>query len=263
MPTLTHKQASAALAILVLLVLFVGGTFLRNRATEHAPTSMVGGAPFAASLSHTPSPTPPEPAAPLPSAALPVTPVPARAPIVVHVVGCVKQPGVFAFEAGARVYDAVKRAGGPTPEADLEAVNLAARLEDGVQVYVPRKQAPSKQKSAATAQEERAPAPAGRLPLTRPADSSAERAIGTGSGSETQSASGKIAKITSPSQGRVNINKADERELQRLPWVGPATARKIIEYRQANGPFQSVDELLEIPGIGPKRLEDIRKVAEL
>ncbi|MDH7571144.1 MAG: helix-hairpin-helix domain-containing protein [Armatimonadota bacterium] len=70
-------------------------------------------------------------------------------------------------------------------------------------------------------------------------------------------------KATAPLQGKVNVNTASFEELQRLPRVGPVTARRIIEYRQANGPFRSVEELLEVKGIGPKSLETLRPLVEL
>ncbi|MBI3945434.1 MAG: helix-hairpin-helix domain-containing protein [Armatimonadetes bacterium] len=261
MPTLTRKQASAALALFAVVVLFLAGTTLRGRATSRrAPagevTSVTGAtAPPSSALPA----APPVPLEPLPSAALPLTPVPARPPVVVHVVGCVRQPGVFAFQPGARVYDAVKRAGGAQPDADLEAVNLAARLEDGAQVCVPRKVRSPGQESAASAP---ASAPAGRVALARPAAPPAGRPAGEGTAGRRDGGD-TPAKLTSPSQGRVNLNRADARELQRLPWVGPATAERIIQYRETNGPFRSVDELLEIRGIGEKRLADIRDLVTL
>jgi competence protein ComEA len=71
------------------------------------------------------------------------------------------------------------------------------------------------------------------------------------------------AKIRDPSEGRVNINTADAVELQRLPHVGPAIAQRILEYRKENGPFRSVDQLLEVRGIGDKYLARLRDLVEL
>jgi competence protein ComEA len=127
----------------------------------------------------------------------------AAARSVVHVVGAVREPGVYRLAAGQRVEDAIERAGGVTRGADLQAINLAAKVADGQQVVVPRRSA-SPAAGAATA-------PAG--------------------------AGGEAS-------GPVNLNSA--------------TAQKILEYRTAHGGFSSIDDLAQIPGIGPKRLEALR-----
>jgi competence protein ComEA len=134
---------------------------------------------------------------------------------VVHVVGAVHRPGVYRLAAGARVQDAIARAGGATGGADLQAINLAAKVADGQQVVVPR----------------RAPA-ASRATTSTPA-------------------------ATTPS-GPLSLNSATAEQLDTLDGVGPATAQKILEYRTAHGGFSSVDDLAQIPGIGPKKLESLR-----
>jgi competence protein ComEA len=151
-----------------------------------------------------------------------------RDEIVVHVAGAVKRPGVVRIPRGSRVDDAVKAAGGFSSQADPDSVNLAQPLEDGVQVYVPRK-------GEAVQVEGRV----GSL--------SAHRASERAAAGRRELPSGKI-----------NINTATAEQLESLPGVGPATAHAVIEYRQQNGGFGSVDELLEVRGIGPKKLEQIR-----
>lgn len=148
--------------------------------------------------------------------------------IVVHVAGAVKNPGIVRIPRGSRVDDAVRAAGGFSSKADADLVNLAQPLEDGVQVYVPRKG-----ESVAV-----------------------ERRVGSVSSSGV---SVRVsAERTEPPQGKININTASAEQLESLPGVGPATARAILEYRKQNGGFQSVDELIEVRGIGPKKLEQIR-----
>jgi competence protein ComEA len=145
----------------------------------------------------------------------------AAARIVVHVAGAVRHPGVYRLRDGTRVEAAIRRAGGPTRKANLDALNLAAKLSDGRQVLVPSRVAvaPGSASSAAGA----AGAPAaegGGLP--------------------------------------VNLNSATVEELDALDGIGPATAQKIVDYREAHGGFSSVDELDQVDGIGPARLASLR-----
>lgn len=156
----------------------------------------------------------------------------ASSEIVVHVCGRVAKPGVYRLPPGARIQDAVVQAGGAKPDADLEAVNLAARAEDGQQIYLPKVGAAP------------APAPAGRHD---PAPSRARPA-----GSATRDSK------SAPSLGPVNINTAGPEELDRLPGVGPATAAKIIEYRRAIGGFTRPEDLLGVPGIGEKKFAEMK-----
>jgi len=140
----------------------------------------------------------------------------------VHVVGAVRRPGLLRLREGARVADAVARAGGATIGADLAALNLAAPLVDGVQVLVPRRMV-----AAGTAP------PAGSEPIA-PASPYAGAA------------------------GKPSLATATAAELDELPGVGPITAQKILDYRAAHGPFRSVDDLDAVPGIGPARIEQLR-----
>ena len=143
--------------------------------------------------------------------------------IYVHVAGAVRRPGLLRLPDGARVAAAVDRAGGPLRKADLAGVNLAAKLEDGRQIVVPRKGAGATGVAAA----------AGGAP--------AEGAAGGGT-----------------SGGPVNLNTATVEQLDTLDGVGPTTAQKIIDYREQHGGFGSVNELDRIPGIGEKRMAALR-----
>ncbi len=132
---------------------------------------------------------------------------------VVHVAGAVARPGVYRLRAGARVRDAVQRAGGPSVRANLDAINLAALVTDGQQVVVPRRTAPA--------------------------------AAGTGGSG-------------GPGSPPVSLGSATPEQLDGLDGVGPAIAKKIVDWRSQHGGFGSVDDLDQVPGIGPKKLEALR-----
>lgn len=152
---------------------------------------------------------------------------PGGAPVVfVHVHGRVAAPGLYELPHGARVVDVVAAAGGFTAEADQAAVNLARVLVDGEQLRVP----------AVGESVDDGVAAGGDAAADGPA---------TGGGA----ASGG---------GAVDLNLADDAALQTLPGVGPATAAAILSWRDENGRFRSVDDLLGVPGIGPKTLEKLR-----
>ncbi len=147
--------------------------------------------------------------------------------VVVHVVGAVASPGVQRLPLGSRVVDAVDAAGGAGPDADLGRINLAAALTDGQQVYVLRHGEP-------------APAP--------PA--------GAAGGADGPGAPGAAAATAA-----IDINTASATQLEELPGVGPATAAAIIAHREQNGPFTSVDDLLDVRGIGEAKLDALRDLA--
>ena len=158
--------------------------------------------------------------------------------IVIHVVGAVRQPGVYKLPADSRVEAAIQVAGGFTREAAPEALNLAGKVADGEQVAVPTRQEVA---SGGTAGGH--PAGAGKA----------------GSGGTGGRATGGAAGSAGGSAGaKVNINTADATQLDALPGVGPSTAAKIVADRQANGPFATPDELGRVPGIGPKKLEQLK-----
>lgn len=137
--------------------------------------------------------------------------------IAVDVEGAVKHPGLYKLKAGARIAEAVKAAGGLKKSASQGEVNLAQKLSDGEQVYIPISQGNSGSASAG----------------------------GTGESGVR-------------SDGKININRASSEELQQLSGVGESIAGRIIDYREANGNFKSVDDLTNVSGIGDARLAAIR-----
>ena len=160
-----------------------------------------------------------------PATAPPATAPPADGPnqsaeasvtMYVHVAGGVRRPGLYTLPEGARIADALEAAQGPVRKADLDLINLAQPVADGIQVYVPRRG-------------ESAPAAA-------------------------------AASRSSPEGGQslVDVNTADQVALETIPGIGPVKAAAIIEYRESAGRFDSVEELLEVNGIGPATLESMR-----
>jgi len=138
--------------------------------------------------------------------------------VVVDVAGAVARPGVVRLAGPGRVIDAIAAAGGAAADADVNQVNLAAKVADGDRVYIPRRgEAPP-------------PAPTTGGP-TGPATASS---------------------------GPVDLNSATPEQLDALPGVGPATAKAITDYRTRHGRFRTVDDLLSVPGIGPAKLANLK-----
>src|SRR5437660_516453 len=141
--------------------------------------------------------------------------------VTVHVAGAVAKPGVYDLAGGARVIDAVEAAGGGAPDADLNRLNLAAKVADGQRVLVQR------------------------VGEAAPAGSASAGGSGSGSGSADPS-------------GLVNLNSATQAELEALPGIGPSLAGAIVTERERRGGFRSVNELGDVRGIGEKRFADLK-----
>lgn len=162
--------------------------------------------------------------------------------LTVHVTGAVRRPGVYELADGSRVVDAVRRAGGATRRANAQGVNQAAELRDGQQVVVPDRQA-----SGGAAGVAGTGGAAGGV-----------AAAATGSG-VAGGGSGSAAAGSGPP---IDLNTATLEQLQQLDGVGPTTAEKIVRLREERGGIGTVDDLAEIPGIGPKKLEALRAQVE-
>ena len=134
-------------------------------------------------------------------------------PVVIHVAGAVRKPGVYKVPRGSRIQAALMKAGGPLRRANLAGVNLAAPLQDGQQVVVPE-----------------------RIVAGAPGD-------------------GASVDVSGP----ISLSSATQEELEALDGVGPTLAARILEWRQQNGGFASVDQLLEVSGIGEGRLATMRE----
>lgn len=147
--------------------------------------------------------------------------------VLVDVKGAVINPGVYEADIDDRVIDLITKAGGLNEDADESQINFAMRVEDEMVLYVPKN---------GELAEEAAKGPIG------------EGVLGSGQ---------------SKNDGKVNLNTANEAELQTLPGIGPAKAAAIIEYRETHGPFKVIEDLKSISGIGEKtfvKLKDSIKV---
>ncbi|AGP63161.1 MULTISPECIES: ComEA family DNA-binding protein [Mycobacterium] len=161
-------------------------------------------------------------------------------PVVVSVVGLVHTPGLVTLAPGARIADALQAAGGAVNGADTIGLNMARPLGDGEQIVVGLAPAPG-QPTALGSSVASGSTPTSKAPPPRP-----------GSGS------------VKPKAGEaVNLNTATVQELDALPGVGPVTAAAIVAWRQANGKFTSVDQLADVEGIGPARLEKLRALVRV
>ena len=162
--------------------------------------------------------------------------------IYVHVCGCVKNPGLYTFAAGTRAGNAVESAGGFTKKADASAVNLAAVLEDGMQLYVP-----SKEETASSGGE------AGNLVPGGQAGSDSRGHVSSGG---VFPEAGESAREEAP----VNINTAGAEELMTLSGIGESRAEAILSYREENGAFSSIDDIKNVSGIGEGIFEKIKNM---
>lgn len=141
----------------------------------------------------------------------------------VHVCGAVQKPGVYQLPEGTRCFQAIEAAGGATPTADTAAINLAAKIMDGEQIYLPKRGEAPQSSNKATA----------------------------------RGHSGKKAEVVQPSWP-LDINSATGPQLEAVPGIGPAMAARILAYRSEKGRFTSMDQLTEVSGIGDKRLAQLR-----
>jgi competence protein ComEA len=175
------------------------------------------------------------PASANPEGARPREPAPAKQVIWVDVAGAVARPGLYSLPDGARVAAALEKAGGVRAKADRAAVNLAAKLTDGQQVFVPSR---------------------GSVAV----GAGASGVAGAGAAGSAGGASGGTAGASAAggSGARISLSSATQAQLEQLDGIGPALAQRIIEYREQHGGFKSVDQLQEVSGIGEKRFQALK-----
>ena len=210
------------------------------------------------------------PAAAPPAGGASPGPAPARVPLVnpplptrvyVDVAGEVRRPSLYVLPADGRVMQALVAAGGPTSEADLDAVNLAQKVTDGEKIFVPRRGAspppsPSPAPSFAPARADLGTPSASAASEAAPAPTRTARA---GKGGHT----GHADKISADTGEQIALNSATLEQLERLPGVGPSMAGRILAYRQQAGSFTRVEDLRLVQGIGPKKFAKIAPCVKL
>lgn len=149
--------------------------------------------------------------------------------ITVHIIGEVKYPGVVVLKEGSRVVDAIEAAGGETDDADLNSLNLAYMLNDGEKIYVPNKQETKDEN---------------------------KNYIEEGGGTNISQAG---TDQNNSKNEKININTAGEDELMKITGIGESTAKKIIEYRNQNGRFKTIEDIKKIPGIGDSKYNNMKE----
>lgn len=147
---------------------------------------------------------------------------PLKEKIYVHIDGEIKNPGVYEMENGDRVFQLLEKAGGITENGDLSSINLSKKLIDGEKIIIFAKKAPENE-----------------INLSNEANID-------------------LHKDNTAKSNLININTADQKTLEELPGIGPTLAQRIIEYREKNGYFQSIEDIKKVSGIGEKRFEDIK-----
>lgn len=220
------RRGVLALGLAVVVVLAGTGWWLAARRPTSMPIAATGGAPSVGASA--PASAPPTGivssivVSSSESASAPATA--AAGTVVVDVAGKVRRPGVYTLPAGARIYDAVRAAGGARRGASTTALNLAAPLQDGEQIVVGT----------------RPGAPGGVVPLP----------------------TGSAAGSAMPGEA-VDLNTASLEQLEALPGIGPVLGQNILDWRAANGQFDSVDQLQDVNGIGPAKFGELKNLVSV
>lgn len=157
--------------------------------------------------------------------------------IIVHVTGAVKSAGIVEIKEGSRIADAIEAAGGFADNADISQINLAYQLEDGQKIYIPSINDEKTDGSEKVLQKEYVTDEPGDEVIVEDEETS----------------------VKSKESAKININTADQTELEEIPGVGESTALKIIEYRKTNGKFKSIEDIKNVSGIGDSKFENMKE----
>ena len=164
--------------------------------------------------------------------------------IFIHVTGAVNNEGVVEIKEGSRIADAVDAANGFTEDADISQINLAYQLEDGQKIYIPRINDEKINGEEKVLQKEYVTDEAGDDIIIE---------------DETYYNYLETSNIKSKENEKININTADQSGLEEIPGVGEATAQKIIEYRELNGKFKTIEDIKNVSGIGDSKFENMKE----
>lgn len=181
---------------------------------------------------------------------------PAR--LFVDVAGAVRRPSLYVLPKNSRVMQAITAAGGPTADANIDAVNLAEPVTDGEKVFVPKLGAVPR-----AAPEPSPPSVLHPASVLQPVVATKTASQAAAKPSKSRSAGSRSGKISADSGEQIGLNSATLEELERLPGVGPSMAAKILAYRQQSGGFAKIDDLTLVPGIGPKKLAKLTPLVSL
>lgn len=156
--------------------------------------------------------------------------------IIIYITGAVANEGIYELDENSRIADAIDKAGGITEEANINNINLAFVLEDGVKIYIPKK-----------------------------GDNSNEIKDDTNTYISKRSDNIELAQSTknNNTNNKVNINTANQTELERLPGIGASIATKIISYRNKNGKFINIEDIKKVNGIGESKYEKIKDLIKV
>lgn len=155
--------------------------------------------------------------------------------IVVHVSGAVNYPGIVELNENSRIADAIEKAGGLKEEACIDEINLAYVLEDGIKIHIP------------TVEEQKE-----------------KNNVENDNNIYITSESKTVEKNNNPQKTcKININTATQEELENLPGIGPSTSLKIINYRNENGKFKSIEDIKEVSGIGESKFNNIKDMISI
>ena len=157
--------------------------------------------------------------------------------IIIHVTGAVKNEGIVQIEEGGRIADAVDAANGFSEDADISQINLAYQLEDGQKIYIPSINDEKIGEEEKVLQKEYVTDEAGDDIILED----------------------EISNVKSKKDEKININTADQIELEEIPGVGESTAQKIIEYRETNGKFKTIEDIKNVNGIGESKFENMKE----